>query len=121
MNQKIEFISYDGKYPCLCDGILTVKINGNICRFSNCIYSDYDEKSQKLIYNKNDYPRFWKSGGCIQQDDEWNMWSEKGPWEIDLSTYCQKEYFTKEILDLMDDLIKMFNEHVPQGCCGGCI
>ena len=107
---KIEFIEYDGEYPCLCMGTLKVKIDGK-----EIIFSDSD----KLIYKKNCYPKFWRSGGTIKSNGSgWKMWAEKGKWE--LSAYSNEDY-PKEILDILDDLIKVFNENVPYGCCGGCI
>lgn len=104
---KIKFIEYDGEYPCLCMGTLKVKIDGK-----EIIFSDSD----KL---KNCYPKFWRSGGTIKSNGSGlKMWAEKGEWE--LSAYRNEDY-PKEILDILDDLIKVFNENVSYGCCGGCI
>ena len=109
MKTKIEFIEYDGEYPCLCMGTLKVKIDGK-----EIIFSDSD----KLIYKKNCYPKFWRSGGTIKSNFFEDMWAEKGEWE--LSAYRDEDY-PKEILDILNDLIEVFNENVPYGCCGGCI
>ena len=35
MKTNIEFIDYDGSYPCLCMGTLKVKINGKQIIFSD--------------------------------------------------------------------------------------
>ena len=88
----VEFISYDGKYPCLCMGTLTIKVNGKTYWLNN-----------KMI-----------SGGCIMRDGYWNMWSEYGDWEIDLEKYPELEPYKEEIT-------KVVNDNVEQGCCGGCI
>ncbi len=88
----VEFISYDGKYPCLCMGTLTIKVNGKTYWLNN-----------KMI-----------SGGCIMRDGDWNMWSEYGDWEIDLEKYPELEPYKEEITQVV-------NDNVEQGCCGGCI
>ena len=88
----VEFISYDGKYPCLCMGTLTIKVNGKTYWLNN-----------KMI-----------SGGCIMRDGDWNMWSEYGDWEIDLEKYPELEPYKEEIT-------RVVNDNVEQGCCGGCI
>lgn len=92
----LEFISYDGKYPNLCSGRLTFKVDGK----EYCI---------KYILS---------SGGCLYQDPEEGLTTKQGPWSID-TWNIEEEY--PELLPLVDDLAKMVNEHVPQGCCGGCI
>ena len=88
----VEFISYDGKYPCLCMGTLTIKVNGKTYWLNN-----------KMI-----------SGGCIMRDGDWNMWSEYGDWEIDLEKYPELQPYKVEITQVV-------NDNVEQGCCGGCI
>ena len=88
----VEFISYDGKYPCLCMGTLTIKVNGKTYWLNN-----------KMI-----------SGGCIMRDGDWNIWSEYGDWEIDLEKYPELEPYKEEITQVV-------NDNVEQGCCGGCI
>lgn len=48
MTDRVEFISYDGKYPNLCSGELVLKIDGDIVRWKYCMRSggglteDYD-------------------------------------------------------------------------------
>ena len=54
----VEFVSYDGKYPCLCFGTLTIRVNGNTYRFKSALIS----------------------GGGIFRNDEFDMWSEEGEW-----------------------------------------
>lgn len=45
------------------------------------------------------------------------MWAEQGEWGLSFN----EEDYPKEILNVMNELIKIFNENVHQGCCGGCI
>lgn len=116
---KIEFISYDGCYPCLCMGTLKVKIDGVETIFSDSgKYSEYDEDQEKMIYQENCYPKFWASGGTIKSDGNWDMWAEQDEWE--LGAYHEVDY-PPEILDNINELLRVFNENVPYGCCGGCI
>ena len=88
----VEFVSYDGKWPCLCYGTLIVKVNGKSYSFKNAMIS----------------------GGRIMHDEDWNMWSEQGPWEIDLEEHPELERYKEEI-------VRVVNDNVRQGCCGGCI
>lgn len=118
MKTNIEFIDYDGSYPCLCMGTLKVKINGKQIIFSDSgEYCYYDDEKEKMIYKENCYPNFWASGGSIRSDGNWDMWAEHGEWHLCID----EEDYPKEILDSMNDLIKVFNDNVPYGCCGGCI
>ena len=118
MKSNIEFIDYDGSYPCLCMGTLKVKINGKEIIFSDSgEYCRYDENKEEMIYHKNCYPKFWESGGSIKSDGNWNMWAEHGEWKL----FFNKEDYPPEILNIMNDLINIFNKNVPYGCCGGCI
>ena len=88
----VEFVSYDGKWPCLCYGTLTIKVDGKTYRFTSAMVS----------------------GGCICRNEEWEMWSEQGPWEINLEEHPELEQYKEEIE-------KIVNENVEYGCCGGCI
>ena len=35
----VEFVSYSGKYPCLCMGTLVLKIDGETRELRNCMVS----------------------------------------------------------------------------------
>lgn len=98
----IRFISYSGKYPNLCSGILTVEINGKTKTFGIC---------------DADYPKFWVSGGQISFDKNWNENITKGNWELNAN---QNDY-PKSIWKLMPQLIQLMNDNVQYGCCGGCV
>lgn len=87
---KVKFISYDGTYPNLCSGILTVEIEGKVISI----------------------PRYsCNSGGSVTWDEEWNFYIEQGPWTINVPE--EYEEYKKEIEECM-------NANVKWGCCGGC-
>lgn len=88
----VEFVSYDGKWPCLCYGTLIIKVNGKTYSFQEAMIS----------------------GGRIMRNEEWDMWAEQDDWEINLEEHPELEQYKEEIT-------RVVNENVPQGCCGGCI
>lgn len=50
----VKFISYTGKYPALCCGVLTLEINGVKVSFGH----------DKSYYKKDgNYDSFWHTGG----------------------------------------------------------
>lgn len=94
----VEFVSYTGKYPHLCNGILTLKIDGEEYRFGN-------------EFGKNEnYPKFWHTGGSCS-----NHYIEHDDWIIDPNA------LPKEIRCYADTIAEIFNENIEQGCCGGCL
>ena len=89
----IEFISYDGKWPCLCFGTLKIKVDGK----------EYSLKNVMI------------SGGSTYFTNGWSeAHIEEGPWTVELDEYPELMKYEKEITDLV-------NSEVPWGCCGGCI
>lgn len=94
-NEHVKFISYTGRYPNLCRGILTLEIDGEKVRFGS------GEK----------YTDFWRSGGGISRS--YNAYS--GEWDINISEL--PEQYQKYAIEID----KVFNANVPHGCCGGCI
>lgn len=88
----VEFISYDGKYPCLCMGTLVLEI---------------DDKTHTLKYAL-------QSGGNVWFDSDWDEHVEQGEWSVDLSEYPELEPYK-------DEITRLVNENIPQGCCGGCV
>lgn len=99
---KIEFVSYNGHYPNLCSGTLVLKLNGVETTFSS--------------YGDADFKEFWCSGGCCGFTNDYNdSYIKKGKWKIDFNNIEEK------LKPYADDLIKVFNENVPYGCCGGCL
>ena len=98
---RVKFVSYTGKWPNLCHGILTLWIDGEERRFGN------GEK----------YPMFWSSGGfcCFPNGYASNPRIEKGPWYVNVNK------IPEEFQALAFEIDAVFNDNVPPGCCGGCI
>lgn len=78
--KRIEFLSYDGKYPCLCVGTLSIRVDG---------------KTYHLDY-------VLRSGGGITNDYE----TVEGPWEVDLSDYPDLEPYKEEITNVVNENIE---------------
>ena len=98
---KIEFVSYTGEWPALCCGELILKINGKTVTFGS---------------GDSDYPSFWVSGGaCRLYSDYDDEYVEHGPWQI------LEHRLPKRLRSHSQEIINIFNENVPEGCCGGCI
>lgn len=115
----IKYISYTGKYPILCHGVLTVEINGKEVKFGHNS-EQYDYKTNSYLdedKNNPNYEGFWISGGKICKNKKWEMWAEEGPWKLIFTD----DNYPNEIKNLLPKLIELFNENVPHGCCGGCI
>ena len=91
---KVEFISYDGRYPslCLCS---TLKI-----------------KVDDVIYDIKDV----SSGGTCGFHDriDWESYVTEGEWVINSWPNEFPEEAKEQALDL-------FNSNVEWGCCGGCL
>lgn len=98
-NEHVKFISYTGKYPNLCSGILTLDIDGEKAIFG---YDDYFSKEKVCMYEP-----FWSSGGDCRM-------GTMGEWEIDYKDLPEK--FRK----YADEIDRVFNQFVEWGCCGGC-
>ena len=87
VNNNVEFVSYSGKYPCLCMGILTLKIDGEEVKFGN-----------KYSHKDVDYPTFWHSGGGIDS----NYCAYSGEWKIDVEELPEqyRKYTTRLLMIL---------------------
>ena len=110
----LKFILYDGAYPNLCSGTLVVEIDGEKISFGQTFLWESEKAAGVQPAN---YPKFWTSGGSVSFDDEWNESVMKGDWQLDFN----KKDYPAGIVALMPELIKMFNENVRNGCCGGCV
>lgn len=92
MNESnVKFISYSGNFPNLCNGILTLEINGNKVSFH-----------EGSLFSKGDV--------FIDENHEEHIIT--GDWDIMLPDSFEK--YRKEI-------VKCINENIPHGCCGGCL
>lgn len=90
----VEFISYDGEWPCLCSGTLVIKVNKKLYELQSPLSS---------------------TGSCGFIGDYEDSFVTKGPWEIYANT------LPKELESYHDEIEKVVNENVPWGCCGGCL
>ena len=92
--RKIEFVSYDGKYPNLCGGTLKLRVDGEEWESYFCL----------------------GSGGSCEIDEDGEEHVSTGPWE--LYRWKFEEDFTK---DEIEKIKRLVNDNVEWGCCGGCI
>ncbi|MEA1998186.1 MAG: hypothetical protein U9N61_02520 [Euryarchaeota archaeon] len=86
-------IKYDGAYPNLCSGNLSVIIDGKEWMFPQyCLIS----------------------GGYVSFDENWTDTVGKGPWSV--------FNWPKDFPDnLKEPVLDAINENIPHGCCGGCV
>lgn len=97
----IKFVSYDGEYPNLCTGILTLEIDGEKKTFG---------------YAGCDYRDFWTSGGrCGFLNDYSDTYLEQNEWIIN------KNALPNELKNRYKEIKELFNKNVRWGCCGGCL
>ena len=101
----VKFISYTGKYPNLCRGILTLEIDGEKVKFG------HDYSTFESWKNDGNYDEFWSSGGSITTD----YCVCDGEWEINA------ESIPEQYRKYAREIDEVFNSNVPYGCCGGCI
>ena len=106
----IKFISYDGSWPNLCSGTLELLIDGTKWVFDRYYKAPWTDEDGNIHSSK-----FWISGGCAGVDSDCREYCESGPWELDESE------IPEQLADCSDELIEVFNDNVPWGCCGGCI
>lgn len=88
---RVEFVSYTGKYPTLCDGILTLRIDGEVVEFP--------KESMTTC-------------GYIRFADDYDEIIDVGEWVVKTP---------KRFRELRHEINDCVNEHVEWGCCGGCI
>ena len=100
---NIEFVSYDGKWPNLCQGTLILKIDGKEISFGQI----YEESTN--------YDNFWSSGGRCGFTNNGESYIDHDEWIISQSALPEfLKPYVKEIAEI-------FNDNVPYGCCGGCL
>lgn len=90
--KKLIFISYDGKYPNLCDGQLILKIG-----------------RKKIVF-----PNYCLSSGGSAGVSRDEGYCSSGLWTI---SKFPKDFPT----ELRQEAEKIINENIKHGCCGGCI
>jgi len=101
----IKFVSYDGCFPNLCMGNLVLEIDNTLYTFGT--FTDKEKE--------NCFDSFWETGGYVSFDEDWNDYVFSGPWKLS----------SRSLPDFLKpygkELIEIFNENVPYGCCGGCV
>lgn len=97
----ITFVSYTGKWPSLCAGILTLVINGETVTFG-----------PSTSVEKPMYDRFWRSGGYTNWATEEVV--ERG-WCV-----CADE-LPEQYRAYADEIQEVMDSNIPHGCCGGCL
>lgn len=91
MTNRVEFVSYDGRFPNLCSGTLVLKIDG---------------------VERTMPPCCMRSGGSVTFDSDWCEHVDSGLWSVDVPD---------DLMDLKDEIEECVNANVPHGCCGGCV
>ena len=89
----LKFISYNGSYPSYCYGTLVIEFAG----------LEYSLEGVLV------------SGGWVSFDDNWNENVTEGRWNIKTNA------LPIELQPWVDELEQLVNNHVPLGCCGGCV
>jgi len=74
----IEFISYDGKFPCLCRGTLTLCIDGETINMENCLIS----------------------GGSVSFDEDWCEHVYCGAWNVEVPAHLA--HLAEKIKDVVN-------------------
>lgn len=115
---RVEFVSYTGKYPNLCRGVLTLKIDGTEYKFGHdySLPHSYDKDGNFILADNDNYPSFWASGGSAYfNHDMSESFTDSGEWDIDVDELPEKFW------DVAEEIDEVFNENVEYGCCGGCL
>lgn len=111
---SIEFVSYSGKYPNLCHGTLTLRIDGVEVVFGNNYR--WNKTTCKVERIEGTYDSFWSSGGCCGFHNNYSdEYVETAPWEINPDELPEK------YREYAGEIAEVFNENVRWGCCGGCL
>lgn len=100
---EIKFIEYTGKFPTLCNGKLTLNIDGIPIIFGSL-----------FKYSDAQYASFWDTSGNAFFTQDGDVIT-KGNWII------YKDQLPDYLKEYSEEISKIFNENVPKGCCGGCI
>lgn len=91
--KKVEFMSYNGHYPHLCMGVLTLKLDGETVE----LYSPLESCGRAFVAENGDEV------------------VEKGQWKINPA------FVPAEFREYIPEIENVVNNNVPHGCCGGCI
>ena len=127
----IEFVSYEGKFPNLCEGLLIVRIDGRLYAFSpyyDSMYRSFLNRFNRTEALEDDSITkvsgfYLRSGGYIDWgEDGENPKIVKGKWIIDDKS-MKLENGERFILsgEQKSELEKVINQNIELGCCGGCV
>ena len=106
----IKVISYDGAYPNLCSGVLTVEINGEIERFHYCLGS-------RVGYERSACEKYPYQGNWVFEP-KFNNYDGHSP-EPDF--YYFKRQAKKPMKEsTRREIERIVNNYLPQRCCVGC-
>lgn len=122
----IKFVEYTGKYPNLCSGILVLDVDGKEYVFGgkrengklkgfDLGYGDRPSDFVEGRLKEGLYESFWCSGGSVWFGNDWDEHVESGPWHIN------DRDLPEELRPYVTEISDIFNDHVPWGCCGGCV
>lgn len=109
---EVKFVSYDGKYPNLCNGNLVVEIDRKRVSFG------WTKDNKYWTGETADFHKFWSTGGrcCFSQDGTVEIKHE--PWTMECAN---KKDYPQEVWLALPRVLEVMNENVPYGCCGGCL
>ena len=89
----VDFVSYDGRYPCLCSGTLILRIDGMEVSLEGYLVS---------------------GGHCYWNSENVGLGKvTRGKWRL--------HNLPEEYEHCRDEILKVVNDNVPYGCCGGCL
>lgn len=109
---EIKFVSYKGEYPNLCDGPLTLLIDGKETTFGDGL----DFSDGKIRHVHCDYPVFWKNSGIVNIDTDNNEYFvTEGVWVV------SAKYLPDFLRPYANELADILNSNIPRGHCGGCL
>lgn len=99
MKNHVEFVSYSGRYPNLCSGVLILRIDDEEVSFGG----------------SDDYEQFWDTDGQCYFATDWEPILVLGEWHVECDELPEQyRKYWQEIQDVM-------NDNIPRGCCGGCL
>ena len=94
-------IEYDGSFPNLCRGKLSVIID--------------DGGLLNKVFNMD---HCLASSGSVSFDENWLEHVTSGKW---VWSFYDDSDIPKGFKPYMDATLEVINEQIPHGCCGGCV
>lgn len=100
--EHVSFVTYSGKWPNLCRGVLILNIDGKDVSFG------YDDDC--------DHIPFWMTdGSCGFKNNYKQSYINKDKWLINYNK------IPDEYKKYANEIDRLFNAYVEYGCCGGCL